>query len=193
LLGGGLSLECGDRLTESSPKPAGAARDVSPSPSGKAPAAAIRLWARENGIPVADRGRIKPEVKDAYDAAHAGDGEPSTASARQYDEPGIDSHEPLPAFVPIPSAEDVDHAWNSGRSYQLDRDGFVMRRGGGTDLATVIGRATARPVVQAMLRMRPYGGVFKVDRSGAVVTYTDGSPTFVMWVTPENWFPEHWT
>jgi hypothetical protein len=31
--------------------------------------AAVRAWARENGYQVADRGRLRPEVLDAYDAA----------------------------------------------------------------------------------------------------------------------------
>ena len=32
--------------------------------------AAIRDWARKNGHEVADRGRIKSEIVDAFDAAH---------------------------------------------------------------------------------------------------------------------------
>lgn len=32
--------------------------------------AAIRAWAQENGYQVGDRGRIKAEIVDAYNAAH---------------------------------------------------------------------------------------------------------------------------
>lgn len=32
--------------------------------------AAIRLWARKNGHEVADRGRIKAEIVEAFEAAH---------------------------------------------------------------------------------------------------------------------------
>lgn len=32
--------------------------------------AAIREWARSNGYDVSDRGRIKSDIVDAYDAAH---------------------------------------------------------------------------------------------------------------------------
>lgn len=32
--------------------------------------AQIRAWARENNISVPDRGRLKPDVIDAYDKAH---------------------------------------------------------------------------------------------------------------------------
>jgi hypothetical protein len=39
-------------------------------PSGREQLAAIRDWARSNGYDVSDRGRIKAEVVDAFDAAH---------------------------------------------------------------------------------------------------------------------------
>lgn len=32
--------------------------------------ASLRAWARENGYPVSDRGRVSTEVKEAFDAAH---------------------------------------------------------------------------------------------------------------------------
>lgn len=46
-----------------------------PRPAGRRPAAksdnaAIRLWARENGRSVSDRGRIPAEIIDAYHAAN---------------------------------------------------------------------------------------------------------------------------
>jgi hypothetical protein len=33
--------------------------------------AAIRAWAKENGRPVSERGRISGEIRDAYEQAHA--------------------------------------------------------------------------------------------------------------------------
>jgi hypothetical protein len=39
-------------------------------PTPAVPTAAIREWAREQGLDVAERGRLKPEVLDAYRAAH---------------------------------------------------------------------------------------------------------------------------
>lgn len=49
-----------------------ASRSSSPSGSGRTPEdlAAIREWANSNGYSVGDRGRIKGEILDAYDAAH---------------------------------------------------------------------------------------------------------------------------
>ncbi|MHA3023066.1 histone-like nucleoid-structuring protein Lsr2 [Mycobacterium sp. BMJ-28] len=38
--------------------------------SSKEQLAAIRKWARKNGFEVSDRGRIKAEVIDAFEAAH---------------------------------------------------------------------------------------------------------------------------
>lgn len=48
-------------------------KSSAPAPSrrpGKRDLAAVREWARENGHPVSDRGRIPAGVTDAYDAAH---------------------------------------------------------------------------------------------------------------------------
>ncbi|MDX1876084.1 Lsr2 family protein [Mycolicibacterium sp. 120266] len=39
-------------------------------PSGREQLAAIRDWARSNGYEVSDRGRIKAEVVEAFEAAH---------------------------------------------------------------------------------------------------------------------------
>lgn len=36
------------------------------------PAAVVRRWAKENGFPVGDRGRLSPEVLAAFAAAHEG-------------------------------------------------------------------------------------------------------------------------
>lgn len=40
------------------------------SPASKEQLAAIREWARKNGHDVSDRGRIKAEVVEAFEAAH---------------------------------------------------------------------------------------------------------------------------
>ena len=39
-------------------------------PGGAATAAEIRIWARENGWDVPERGRVAAEVRSAYDTAH---------------------------------------------------------------------------------------------------------------------------
>ena len=38
--------------------------------SGAGSANEIRAWARENGFEVSDRGRVRDEVRTAYEAAH---------------------------------------------------------------------------------------------------------------------------
>lgn len=47
--------------------------------------ALVRVWARAEGLPVGERGRIKPEIISAYVAAHGGQAPPSPAQkpARQ--------------------------------------------------------------------------------------------------------------
>jgi len=42
----------------------------SASSAGGASAADVRIWARENGHTVPERGRIPAEIREAYDAAH---------------------------------------------------------------------------------------------------------------------------
>lgn len=42
-------------------------------PQGHEPSTAeVRAWARRNGLPVPEKGRLRPEVWDAYRAADAG-------------------------------------------------------------------------------------------------------------------------
>lgn len=43
---------------------------VATRPSSKEQLAAIRSWARKNGYDVSDRGRVKAEVVEAFEAAH---------------------------------------------------------------------------------------------------------------------------
>lgn len=38
--------------------------------NGGASAADVRVWARENGFELSERGRVPAEVRQAYDAAH---------------------------------------------------------------------------------------------------------------------------
>jgi hypothetical protein len=38
--------------------------------SSSSNAADVRIWARDNGYTVSDRGRVPAEIKTAYDAAH---------------------------------------------------------------------------------------------------------------------------
>jgi hypothetical protein len=45
--------------------------DLDRAPAAPAPSTAeIRAWAREHGHPVPDRGRLRPEIVDAWHAAH---------------------------------------------------------------------------------------------------------------------------
>ena len=39
--------------------------------SGKSSANEIRIWAREQGMEVSERGRVKDEIRQAYEAAHS--------------------------------------------------------------------------------------------------------------------------
>lgn len=52
----------------------GRAETAPPSrPSTPAPTAAIRAWALAHGLPVADRGRLRPEIREAWMQAHPPD------------------------------------------------------------------------------------------------------------------------
>jgi hypothetical protein len=51
-------------------KSSGSSRSTSGSGRGKDELAEIRAWAKKNGHEVSERGRIKQDVLDAYDAAH---------------------------------------------------------------------------------------------------------------------------
>jgi ERCC4 domain/Lsr2 len=56
--------------------------DLDSAPQAPGPSTAeVRAWARGNGISVPDRGRLRPEVLDAWHAAHA----PATAASVQRD------------------------------------------------------------------------------------------------------------
>jgi hypothetical protein len=57
--------------------------DLDDAPAAPAPAAAeVRAWARGQGIPVPDRGKLRPEIWDAWRTAHRGhDGELDADSA----------------------------------------------------------------------------------------------------------------
>jgi hypothetical protein len=57
--------------------------ELDDAPAAPAPAAAeVRAWARGQGIPVPDRGKLRPGIWDAWRAAHRGhDGEPDADSA----------------------------------------------------------------------------------------------------------------
>ncbi|MFJ1793765.1 histone-like nucleoid-structuring protein Lsr2 [Kitasatospora griseola] len=59
------------RLT--APRRGGGTRGAgrSASTAGQADTAKIRIWAKENGHPVNDRGRVPSNVREAYEKAHA--------------------------------------------------------------------------------------------------------------------------
>ncbi|MFD1718487.1 DUF559 domain-containing protein [Georgenia deserti] len=178
--------------------------EASPHPSGRDPAcesgstfdavppAVIRRWARANNIAVGKRGRLAPELKRAYDAAH-GEGREARETPSSPATPSIARRTPplVSTKESTPSPADVDEAWRSGQRYQLDYQGKVRPRGGGIDLESAVGESSARAVLEAMKRARPHGGAFKIDSSGILVTCRDNVPVFVMRVAPENWFPGH--
>lgn len=59
------------RLDEAAPAaPARAKATRKSSGSGRSDTAQIRAWARENNLTVPDRGRLKPDVIEAYEKAH---------------------------------------------------------------------------------------------------------------------------
>jgi len=62
-------------------------------PTPAVPTSTIRAWALSQGLDVAERGRLKPEVLDAYNAAHRRTKAKATAA------------KPVPAAKPKPTAE----------------------------------------------------------------------------------------
>ncbi|PRZ08595.1 uncharacterized protein DUF559 [Isoptericola sp. CG 20/1183] len=165
------------------------------SASAEVPPSVIRQWARANGVAVGDRGRLSPEVRRAYDEAHARRSEQVSTEAQEPlalpDNSVAQRTAPDLAATTPPSLAEIENAWHTGQRYQLDYTGSVRPRDGGVDLESAIGEVAARPVIEAMRRARPSGGTFKIDDSGILVTYQDRVPAFVMRVAPENWFPGH--
>lgn len=58
------------KVPSSSRKSTARKSSASAAAAGGASAADVRVWARENGHTVPDRGRIPADVREAYDAAH---------------------------------------------------------------------------------------------------------------------------
>lgn len=191
----GLSGEPQDAATVEPVAPSPQPANPTPSPSDGVPPSVIRQWARARGIAVGDRGRLSPEVRLAYENAHAQQPDPR-AGVPPVEAARADTTEQRPTTSPAttasPSLADIENAWLTGRQYQLDYQGDVRPRvGGGPDLESAIGTAAAHLVLEAMRQVRPNGGVFKIDSAGVLVTYQDRVPVFVMRVAPENWFPGH--
>ncbi|MBE7701656.1 Lsr2 family protein [Oerskovia sp. Sa1BUA8] len=196
-----LAPETGSTVTSRPDSTARAGEVMPTTPSMEAPAADIRRWALQNGIPVGGRGRLSPEVKEAYIRAQVTQPNaqvsrvnPTTRHRVEIDRPRTPLERPgVPEFAAStgessPTREELEDAWATGRRYQLDHSGAVYPRGGGIDLMSAIGRDAALPIVNAMRRARPAGGTFKRSRSGVLVTYKNGAPLFVMRVPPESWF-----
>jgi hypothetical protein len=58
-------------LERIAPLASSATTELGDAPDAPGPSTAeIRAWARANGIPVPDRGRLRPEVRDAWRTAH---------------------------------------------------------------------------------------------------------------------------
>lgn len=60
-------------------------------------------------------------------------------------------------------------------------------------LSSVVGSARARIVRDRLLQVRPEGGRFRVDESGAAVTYLDGHWVFAGRIAVNEWFPGYIT
>lgn len=59
-------MEAGAKVTSRLPRSGGATKSA----SNKEELQAIRLWAKDNGYEVSDRGRVSQSIQDAYRAAH---------------------------------------------------------------------------------------------------------------------------
>jgi hypothetical protein len=64
----------------------------------------------------------------------------------------------------------------------------VQRRADGAWLASEIGDTPAREVLERLLAVRPKGGRYRVDSTGAVTTYLGGEWVFAARVRAEEWF-----
>lgn len=62
----------GRRVGGARPRKAGASKPAARRPASGTDTTAIREWARSNGHQVSERGRIKAEVIEAYNAANEG-------------------------------------------------------------------------------------------------------------------------
>lgn len=58
-----------------------------------------------------------------------------------------------------------------------------------TSLAAVIDEAVAEAVLEHLLAVRPHGGVFRVNSTGALTTYLDGGWVFAGRLRSSEWFP----
>ncbi|MCR1981440.1 AAA domain-containing protein [Cellulosimicrobium cellulans] len=176
-----LRAEAPVRVLRDAPRPV---RPQVPDPAD------VRTWARENGFPIGDRGRIAAEVTKAYREAHRSPA-PARSEARPSRPTSAQPHHPGAAEGEHPTQNELEAAWRNGHAYQLDSDGDIVRRNDGLTLASAIGHARAAEYRDQMRALRPHGGRFKVDEFGIMVTLVDGEPTFVCRVTRDNWFPGH--
>ena len=96
--------------------------------------AELRAWARAQGMDVGDRGRLSPQVRQAWDAAHAGEpvATPSTrvASKRAPRRTASPAAPPAPAEPDTPPAEAAEQDREAERRFaDLERQvGELARR-----------------------------------------------------------------
>lgn len=76
----------------------------------------------------------------------------------------------------------------SGSKYEV-RPGRVTDRRTSASLASVKGRDIAREVSARLLRVRPRGGVYRVNREGVAATWVDGQWVYAGRVVAAEWFP----
>lgn len=164
---------------------------VAPSLAPGLDSAAVREWARRNGYPVGERGRIHRDIVAVYAQAGGADlmygQQPQLweeASPTIRDTGGSGSDE-------TPTQTQLEYTWAHGKTYQLDVYGDIFPRFESVTLASVIGHELAAGVRNRLRAVRPSGGRFKVDSGGTVVTLSDGELTFVTRVDRDEWFPGH--
>lgn len=156
----------------------------------------VRRWARENRIPVGERGRIPGHVTEAFIAAQRVR-EPWTVAAT---DAMVAAEELTDAIEPdevrlnaganaAPLQSDIDRAWKSGSIYMLGTHGDLVHRETGESVLELLERHRAGALRDRMFAMRPNGGRFKVGFGGLVVTWLDDGPVFVCWASEFGWKP----
>lgn len=92
--------------------------------------------------------------------------------------------------VDPPEKVEIAEAWKDGTRYRLTYQDLVQHVRSKEYLSEFLGVDELRPAVQHMRRLRPEGGIFKVDDNGLLVTLINGTPTFVNYVSWNEHFSE---
>lgn len=164
-------------------------------PGGLPDASVIRRWALAKGFDVGTRGRLPLPVYQAFAAEYSLRSPQPGADApeaRRNDGVGQGSATSQPTGPPstpvVPDPRTVINAWVRGRAYSMSTDGVVSVKSSGREPSRAMGGPAALQAAQAMARIRPHGGLFKVSPEGVVATLVNERPTFVTNVDPHQWF-----